>query len=261
MELQELFKGAVEALYTYGPFAALALFALYVAPRQTKQFLDCSGEQEPAAKLWLCGAVAGMTWLIVAALTWVIVTSWPPTEVYRGKLGIHPKEVSIQSTCDELYISAREVGRDRFRWQYAVVADKAADPDEEFTFSVTHSLNEYAYDDETLTRAQLAAGRVDYQAGEEDATVEPIAAQASVTEGFVDRPRRTAQHWLITAAYAQEPVPDALLKDLNDNEPKVRAAARLQLRGYSRQTLQALLGDADQPELVRQQIAKELSRR
>ncbi|MGB5735128.1 MAG: hypothetical protein WBM40_11875 [Thiohalocapsa sp.] len=261
MEWQELFKGAVEALYTYGPFAALALFALYVAPRQTKLFLDLSGEQEPAAKLWLCGAVAGMTWLIVAVLTWVIVVSWPPTEVYRGKLGIHPKEVSIQSTCDALYISAREVGRGRFRWQYAVVADKAADLDEEFTFSVTHSLNEYAYDDETLTRAQLAAGRVDYIAGEEDATVEPITAQASVTNGSVDRPLRTAQDWLIRAAYAQEPAPDLLLKDLNDKESKVRAAARLQLRRYSTQTLLALLEDPDQPELVRQQIAKELSRR
>jgi hypothetical protein len=261
MELQELFKGAVEALYTYGPFAALALFALYVAPRQTKQFLDCSGEQEPAAKLWLCGAVAGMTWLIVAALTWVIVSSWPPMEVYRGKLGIHPKEVSIQSTCDELYISAREVGRNRFRWQYVVVADKAADPEEEFTFSVTHSVDEYAYDDETLTRAQLAAGRVDYQAGQQEATVEPVAVHASVNRASVDSARRRAQHWLISSAYAQELVPDALLQDLNDDEPKVRAAARLQLRGYSTQTLQALLGEPGQPERVRQQIAKELSRR
>ena len=58
-----------------------------------------------------------------------------------------------------------------------------------------------------------------------------------------------------------ESIPPALFGDLNDDESKVRAAARVQLRGYDRQTLQSWLQIPDLPTRVRQQIAKELAGR
>lgn len=57
------------------------------------------------------------------------------------------------------------------------------------------------------------------------------------------------------------PIPPALFGDLNDDEPKVRAAARVKLRGYDRQTLQSWLQIPGLPTRVRQQVAKELAGR
>jgi hypothetical protein len=69
----------VNLLFTYGPYAVLALFALWVAPRQTKLFLGCV--RDGAAARTLCGAVAAGSWLIVAAMVVLIWRSWPPDRV------------------------------------------------------------------------------------------------------------------------------------------------------------------------------------
>ena len=55
----------IELLYKYGPYALLVLFVFWVAPKQTKLFLQC---KEKDKKL-LCGGFAVASWTVIVVMT------------------------------------------------------------------------------------------------------------------------------------------------------------------------------------------------
>src|SRR4051812_40148225 len=78
----------VDQLFTYGPYAVLALFVLWVAPAQLKAFRQ--GARGSPTQQAVSGFVTIGCWLIVFAMVYYIYLFWPPRTVYLGSLGTHP---------------------------------------------------------------------------------------------------------------------------------------------------------------------------
>src|SRR5262245_44055558 len=114
----------VDQLYTYGPYAVLALFVFYVAPRQLAAYRAKGGDRAQQA---LSGVIALGCWAVVFLMVFYVFRYWPPRTVYLGSLGTHPAEAQFFPQSAQLYVSSRPAGgtgaANRLRWDYVVVTD------------------------------------------------------------------------------------------------------------------------------------------
>ena len=65
----------VEPLFRYGPYAVLAVFALWIAPRQTKQAIDCIGKGKLG--LGLASTTTIVSWAIVVTMVCTFSSNGP----------------------------------------------------------------------------------------------------------------------------------------------------------------------------------------
>ncbi len=116
-------KNWVDLLFTYGPYAELALFVLWVAPKQTKLFLAC--DRSDSAKCRVTGGIVAACWLVILVMVWFVYSSWPPRTIYTGSLGIHTEDIVFTTTDEYLYVTAIPIGigGGRFEWKYVIVAE------------------------------------------------------------------------------------------------------------------------------------------
>ena len=125
----------VDQLFTYGPYAVLALFVLWVAPAQLKAFRQ--GLRENRTQQAVSGFVAIGCWLIVFAMVYYIYLFWPPRTVYLGSFGVHRADAHFYPAAPsgELFVSSRPVGTgNRLAWDYVIVTDPHQTGDFNFAY-------------------------------------------------------------------------------------------------------------------------------
>jgi len=258
----------VDTLYTYGPYAALALFTLYVAPTQTKTFLDCKADDR--TKLAICGGIAALSWLIVVALIWFLLVSWPPKKVFVGDLGVHPAGSRFLAVSDDLYLGSKSHGTSggdsdfqRLTWNYVIVLDQSAKSNAVFRFTYFYGAGELDYRDIKITRADLQQGRLDFEPGPTRGELRPtVAAQPTAASLLAARAHRTdLLRFGLPVAFADEPNLSALLAALDAADPAIRAQARARLADLPDETLRQLLSEPGLSALVRAQIERALQER
>lgn len=265
-----------DLIYTYGPYALLPLLLLWVAPRQTKQFLAC--KKEDRVKQALCAAVAVACWAAGFVAAGYVVLHWPPKEVYAGSLGIHKDPAKFIAVSPGFFVqrTALPDGAERSNWDYTVVTDNPAE-DSEFRFTLQWDEHLEHYTDCIMRLSLLKQHKINLRANgdapgvllyDDDADsdtppipfdCDPPAHVNADTGGGI---------FGIGTAHAQTTVPvqnrvddDRLVRWLNSSDPYWRAQGRGQLRNYGIEELRRLLQRNDLNDAGRKQIERELSRR
>ena len=256
-----------ELLYTYGPYAVLAIF-LWVAPRQLKAWrqLHSKNQSQQIAH----GFAAIGSWLIVFIAVFFIYLNWPPITVYAGSLGVYEAEpAKFFSQSPYLYIKSTPTPDGRLNWEYVVVIHQPAEAGE-FGFTYQWGADKKEYGDFTLLLDELKQGHVKvtddpgqpgklFYHGDSPATPKRPLETADATR-FTTPTAETAG--FITAAHAQQrPATDVLLKWLDSSDANVRAQARAQLRQLSPAELTQLLSAPGLSDFARDQIQTQLRSR
>jgi hypothetical protein len=257
----------VDQLFTYGPYAVLALFVLWVAPAQLKAF-----RQTPHAdstQRAVSGLIAIGCWLIVFLMVGYIYLHWPPRKVYLGSLGVHPPQTHFYSQTPQLFLSlqpADATGR-RVRWDYVIVTDAHEDVDE-FRFSYEWGPTTDELSDFILPLSLLKKRRVDLHADHEHpetllysegdpATPKPLPRALAARS-----PARTTAHAaLIGTAHAEARTrldKAVIIEWLASSDGNLRSQARVQLRQLSPDELRQMLQTPGLTAAARQQIDAEL---
>jgi len=254
----------VDLLFTYGPYAVLALFGLWIAPRQTKLLLSSNREDKVAH--YLCAGIATGTWLVAAAMVWFIYSSWPPKQVYEGSLGTYDENTQFYPSHPDFFIATSSArGNNRLHWKFAIVTRSGKIGDEEvYTFS--RNLNGVFYDYEIP--AKLLKERklrlfsrpenpnslfYDDDGDRSTPAVEykPVYAATTTTE--------PSPGWL--DAYAQENQERQVIQQLRSPNPFFRAQGRAKLRRMPPEELPRLIeSEALPPDLQRELKARSTER-
>src|SRR5262249_39515782 len=152
-------------------YAVLALFVLYVAPRQLAAF-RARGRGDIAQQT-LAGTIALGCWVVVFLMVFYIWRFWPPRTVYLGTLGTHPPEVQFFTQSPQLYVSWRRAGNaDRRRWEYVIVTDTGAlQSNDRFDFTYQWGSQPDDYKDFGLQATALKGGHIDLSPGSEPGTL------------------------------------------------------------------------------------------
>jgi len=265
-----------DLVYTYGPYALLPLLLLWVAPRQTKQFLAC--KKEDRVKQALCAGVAIACWAAGFVAAGYVILRWPPKEVYAGSLGIHKDPAKFIAVDPGFFVqrTALPDGAERSTWDYTVVTNNPAE-DREFRFTLQWDEDLEHYIDCIMPLSLLKQRKVNLRASVEAPGVllyDHDANSDTPPEPF-DCDPATPVHadaggaiFGIGIAHAQAPMPvqnqaddDRLVRWLNSSDPYWRAQGRGLLRNYSTQDLRRLLQRTDLIDAARRQIERELARR
>jgi hypothetical protein len=261
----------VDQLFTYGPYAVLALFVLWVAPAQLKAFRQ--GARGSPTQQAVSGFVTIGCWLIVFAMVYYIYLFWPPRTVYLGSLGTHPASAQFFSQAPQLYLSPRPVGGgDRLRWDYVIVTDtRALNDTDKFAFAYQWGPGAEAHTDFYLPLKELQKRRIDARADPEhpnnllydgDDSAAPLKLPRYAETRPLGPPAVHAT--LIASAHAEARATidkSVLVEWLASTNANLRAQARAQLRQLSPDELRQLLQTPGLPTAARQQIDAELKGR
>ncbi|MDH3228887.1 MAG: hypothetical protein OEN55_03740 [Alphaproteobacteria bacterium] len=264
-----------DLVYTYGPYALLPLLLLWVAPRQTKQFLQC--RRDDSAQQGLCALVAVICWISAFYLVGVIVSRWPPKTVYEGSLGIHSYPAKFFSASTGFFVHQTAMPgavERRSRWAYTVVSEEPRT--EDFMFTFQWGPGESDYSDLYMPPALLKAGRLDLSRDDQnpggllyDDDNDPDTPGIPFRTAAVppSRPAIGSVDFAIGTAHADivvavERINESLLIEwLNSPDSYWRAQGRGQLRNFTKEELARLLARDDLPDRARRQINEELTRR
>jgi len=263
----------VDQLFSYGPYAVLALFALWVAPTQLKAFRQVPRENR--VQQAVSGVITIGCWLIVFAMVGYIGRFWPPRTVYDGSLGTYVGPVDFYSQEPDLYFSSHPVHSNRVEWRYVIVTDsrlpdaKAAADDFRFSYQWGDGTDEYA--DFSLPRNLLQKRRVDLYPDPDhphvlvyDDDSDPAQPRKAlhVTNTQVAALSTTRAALFVTAAHAQAGVDKSVIVDwLASPNGNLRAQGRGQLHQISPDELRQLLQTPALPSTARDQINAELANR
>lgn len=244
-----------DLLFTYGPYAVLVLFSLWVAPKQTQEFLKCT--QGDKAQRYLCGSVAVMCWVIVVAMVVFIYHNWPPQIVYQGSLGMYGQETEFVTSDDNFYISTELLPDNRLKWKFAIVT-KSSERDPNRSYEFTRLLNKKPKD-YAIKLADLQAGHVNLQSHPNDPEKLILEGQELKSIARIDPNRFPGKDWM--TVYAQANQYDYIIQALISPNPYFQAQARRQLRALPEETLKEWLKRSDLPHEARRQVESELERR
>jgi hypothetical protein len=269
----------VDQLFTYGPYAVLALFVLWVAPAQLKAFLQ--GPRGSPVQQVVSGFVTVGCWLIVFAMVAYIYLFWPPRTVYLGSLGIHPGEAQFASRAPKLFLTARHMGGNRLRWDYVVVSDAGpggtGSDDEAFEFTYQWTLDPNNQADFALSRSDLKKRRIDLKPDPERREVllydddnnpgtppRQFPRLAGARPAAVPATQVALAAAVVTAAHAEtrQPIDKRVLVDwLSSPAGYLRSQGRGQLRQLSTDELRQLQQTPGLSAPAREQIDAEVNRR
>ena len=254
----------VETLFTYGPYAVLALFVLWVAPRQTQQFIQCK-TLNPGSR-YLCGGIAVGCWMIVGLMVMYIYHAWTPRTVYTGSLGTYGEEVQFIPVHQKFFISTQLRPDGRLTWNYAIVADLGTG-DESYEFTYVWGREDMEFTDYAIRPELLKRGPLRFAAKVGDPSSLLYDDDGDPETPWLPLPAIVAAHdtsqginsWM--AAYAAETPSREWIKALDSNNRYFQAQARRHMRKLSNSELQALLKTNDLSERIRRSIVREIQRR
>ncbi len=245
-----------DLLFTYGPYGVLALFGLWIAPRQTKLFLSSDRQDKIAHSL--SGGIAAVTWLVVVGMVWFIYSSWPPKQVYEGEFGKHGEDTQFYPSHPDFFIgTSSTAGGNRLLWKFVIVTRTGKVGDEE-VYSFTRSLNGKFYDYEIPVRllkerklrlfsTRNNPGALFYD-DDGDRSTDPIEYEAT----YVRVMQKAAPGWL--DVYAQENKEQQVIQQLRSPNPFFQAQGRAQLRYIPSAKLPSMIDSEDTPPEVRHQL-------
>jgi hypothetical protein len=262
----------VDQLFTYGPYAVLALFVLWVAPAQLKAFRQAPPGNR--TQQLVSGFIAVGCWLIVFGMVYYIYLFWPPRTVYLGSLGTHRVGALFFSQTPQLFIASHplEGSNDRFRWEYAIVTDPH-NSEKTFEFAYQWGPNDDDHADFSFPLDVLQKRRINLrpEPGHPENLVYDDDGNPATPPKTLQRitrapaPRlRIAHAGMIGAAHAetrQAVDKSVIIEWLASSNPNVRAQARAQLRKTSTEELRQMLQTTGLSATARQQIEAELKHR
>lgn len=151
-----------ELIMSFGPYAVLVLFALWIAPRQLK----ICRSLEPGFDKSLSGCIAGGAWLVVVSMVTYVVVNWTPNRVYDGTIGLlseNMEVIPIPHGKVDIYVKSNDVGTHSKKniWGYALVTKNRIDESSCATFNVSwkDENNDYYEVDYEISLSDLITGQ------------------------------------------------------------------------------------------------------
>ncbi|MGD8380257.1 MAG: hypothetical protein PVI37_04700 [Gammaproteobacteria bacterium] len=135
-----------DLLLSYGPYAILALFVLWVVPRSSKRMQAVTENAPPFMQATASAAVV-ISWVVVLAMVAYVLVKWSPVRVYSGQLGVLKQNEQIYPLDDNIYVKVSGIeipGRER--WQFVLVGKERninRDGDADFTYYWGDGPNDY----------------------------------------------------------------------------------------------------------------------
>jgi hypothetical protein len=257
-------SGFTKELFDFGPYALLAIFLLYIAPKHTKRFIDCE-HTDPTKRRLLC-AIASGNWLVVFVMCVYIYTNWSPVKVYEGSLGIHGEESAFFTIDPNSYIATNEV-RNKVEWLFAYVSESGAiKKNDRFRFIHEYNGTPFSY---SISASELKNGNINIIASSTDPSqlmldmdndpgtapvlLEPTVASIETSEpsgGFM-------------AAYAAPAPTDnaTIIRQLSSSNRHFQAMGRRKLQSKSIQELQLMMSTPNIPQKAKREIQIVISSR
>jgi hypothetical protein len=252
----------VSQLFAYGPYAVLVLFVFWVAPNQTKVFLECNDPKDKL-KRSLCGGIALVCWIVVVLMVVFIYRNWPPLTVYQGDLGRRKANIEFKTSSEHLYLSQSDLqGDSTVQWNFAVIDKSNPDPNTKyrFAYSLNGEIKYYA-----LMSKDLMAGyntisidpnnprklNITSNANGKALVLEPIARNEP---DFLPK-----EEWM--TAFAEANDYQYIVEALVSPNSYFQVQGREKLRTVPEEVLEELLAQQNLPDKARQQIEEELKQR
>ena len=254
----------VDLLFTYGPYAVLALFGLWIAPRQTKLLLGSNREDKVAH--YLCAGIAAGTWLVAGAMVWFIYSSWPPKQVYEGSLGSYDESTQFYPSHPDFFIATSSThGNNRLLWKFAIVTRSGRIDDEPvytFSRSVKGVFFDYEIPAKLLKERKLRlfsrpeSPNILFYDDDGDRSTAPVEYKPAFAASVK---KDSTPGWI--AAYAQENQERQVIQQLRSPNPFFRAQGRAKLRQMPPEELPGLIeSEALPPQLRRELKARSTDR-
>lgn len=250
----------VSQLFSYGPYAVLVLFVFWVAPNQTKVFLECNDPNDKL-KRSLCGGIALTCWIVVVLMVVFIYRNWPPLTVYQGEFGHHKANIEFMTSGEHLYLSQDLQHDGTMQWDFAVIDKNNPGPNTKYRFA--YSLNGEMKDYELMSK--------DLMAGYSKISIDPNnPRKLSITNQATGKtiPLELARNepnplpkgkWM--TAFAEVNDYQYIVDALISPNSYFQVQAREKLRALPKEVLEELLAQQDLPDKARQQIENELKQR
>jgi hypothetical protein len=110
-----------ELIFSFGPYAILILFILWVVPRTSKRMQNIT-ETAPKAVRVSATAALVVSWGVVLLMVGYVLFKWSPVRVYPGELGVLDQAEKIYPLDDNIYVKVEGTAAPRReRWHFVVV--------------------------------------------------------------------------------------------------------------------------------------------
>lgn len=259
-----------QELINYGPYALLALFLLFIAPKHTKRFIECQ-ETDKTKRRLLC-TIASANWVVVFVMCTYIYINWSPVTAYQGTLGAHGEESEFYSSDSNSYITTDGAHNDKLEWVFAYITDGGVvKKDDRFRF--THEYNKAnadfpMYAEYSIPASMLKKGKMHITRNSSDPTKLMIDADNDPDTAQILLEPDTHYQALnqsggFMAAYAAPAPADnaTIIRQLSSSNRHFNAAGRRSLQSKPIQELRLMLQTPNISAKVQQQIQTVISSR
>lgn len=259
-------------LLSFGPYAVLALFALWIAPARTKEFISSKTGIE---KKYCCGVATG-SWLIVLGMVAYITINWSPKQVSTGSLGKLNPEMQILPTPPseiDLFVKNEGSGNNPSgsnRWGYALIKGpefKNLNACAAFTVFWTIDNKDHTVDFEVPVKNLLSSNNIkfpfdliDLTNTEEGKVVNYIDGHWQET-GLCYEENLSANLDFIKAAHAESEKIQEISQNLQSDNSANRARARKHMRELSKNDLEKLQNEVPNNSRAYSVVSQEKERR
>lgn len=250
-----------ELIFKFGPYAILALFVLWVAPRASKR-MQALTKTAPKAVRISATLTLFASWAVVLVMVGFVLFKWSPVQVYDGELGVFKQSAKIYALDDNLYVKVEGTeAPNREKWHFVLVDRERALKDSDFAdFTYFWGKQDHEYTDYSIPLNVILAGEVkDFRFTRTDAEAAYVWQEGNwKVASVVTEQDRIGFNWhwdAHAAANLQE-----LAEQLAAPNRVVRAKARKDLRSLSDQELQQMQQSVRDQNASRQ-IKQEQERR
>lgn len=250
-----------ELIFKFGPYAILALFVLWVAPRASKRMQNITRTAPKAVRVSATATLIA-SWAVVLVMVAFVLFKWSPVQVYDGELGVLKHTAKIYPLDDNLYVKVEGTqAPNREKWHFVLVdRESALDEAEYADFTYYWGHKDHEYTDYSIPIKIIVAGKVkNFRFTRRDAEAAYVWSGGDwqvASAATIPQPIAINWHWDV---YAEKGLQE-LAEELISPNRVVRAKARKELRSLSEQDLKQLEEMSNDPNLMRQ-INSEKARR
>lgn len=250
-----------ELIFKFGPYAILALFVLWVAPRASKRMQNLT-KTAPKAVRVSATVTLFASWGVVLVMVGFVLFKWSPVQVYDGELGVLKHTAKIYPLDDNLYVKVEGTqAPNREKWHFVLVdRERALDENEFADFTYYWGHQEHQYTDYSIPLKFILSGEVkNFRFTRRDAEAAYVWSDGDwkvASAVTVQKPIAFNWHW---DAHADNGL-QVIAVELVAPNRVVRAKARKELRGLSDEELKQLLEMSNDAGVSRQ-VQSEQARR
>lgn len=242
-----------ELIFRFGPYAILALFVLWVAPRASKRMSDLTKTAPKAVRVSATVTLVA-SWSVVLIMVAYVLFKWSPVRVYDGSLGVLKQSEQIYPLDENVYVKmegTQAPGRER--WHFVLVDNERNLKKEgkiHFTYYWGRGENEYT--DYAIPVAEILDGRnTDFHMTRKTPEAEYTWQEGSWKQASYDVEDRTLAFDWGWNAYADDKL-QKIAEQLASPNRLNRASARQKMRELSTQELEQLKNMSSDPTALHQ---------